>query len=224
MGEESVALEAGAQKLLIDKKYQPLQQKLDSMMKAILQTGKVRYSKDFEWKITAIHSDKELNAFCLPGGKMYVFTGLIRFLETEDELAGVLAHEIAHADARHGATQLAKNFGLRLVLMYLTGTDAGWVAELGANLLQLAFSRNDEEEADRLAVRYLFATGYDPRSVGGFFEKMKAENKGQPPAFLSTHPSHENRVALIDAEWKKLGGQKLTRKTRSLQRLKNLLP
>lgn len=205
--------------------YTEAYERLDYIKNKILNSGKVKHAKDFNWELTIMHDDSMLNAFCLPGGKMYVFTGLIKYLDSEDALAGVIGHEIAHADCRHGTAQMVKNIGLSLVLKLIFGIEDGGLVGLGANLLSLGFSRADESEADEKSVEYLSATDYDARGAAKFFEKMVKEQKHPAVlAFLSTHPDSEQRVKDINKHWEKLGSKPGETFTNEYKKLKKALP
>jgi predicted Zn-dependent protease len=148
-----------------------------------------------------------LNAFAAPGGQMYFYTALIKFLDDGAQFAGVMAHEIAHADRRHSTENMTKQYGISLLLGILLGDNAGQLAEIAASLAtgvgMLAFSRENEYEADEYAVRYTTDTEYYPKGIAGFFEKL-GESSGVPE-FLSTHPDPGNRLEAIDEVWQSLG-------------------
>lgn len=171
----------------------------------ILNSGKVYYKTIFPWKIRIIKDDKTLNAFCTPGGFIYVYTGIIKYLDNEMQLAGVMGHEIAHADRRHSAKQMVQQTGLQSLIQILTNGTTEQLAMLGNNLLALKFSRNDETEADDYSVRYLLGTEYDAQGAKYFFQKISAAGGVGVPEFLSTHPNPDNRVANIEETWKCLG-------------------
>ena len=162
----------------------------------ILASGQVNYHEEFEWETYIIEDDEVLNAFCAPGGFIYVYTGLVKFLEEEDEFAGVLGHEIAHADRRHSTDQLTKAYGLQTLVELALGEDPGLIAEIAQGLVGLSFSRTDEAESDEYSVRYLCQTDYAADGAAGFFEKLDG---AAIPEFLSTHPSSENRVEELHA-------------------------
>lgn len=170
----------------------------------ILNSGKVYYKNDFAWRVRIIKDDNTLNAFCTPGGYIYVYTGIIKYLDNEMQLAGVMGHEIAHADRRHSASQMLKAYGVQVLIDMLTSGSSQQIAELGAQLLSLKFSRSDETEADDYSVRYLLGTEYDAQGAKYFFQKISGSSGGTPE-FLSTHPNPENRVANIEETWKCLG-------------------
>jgi predicted Zn-dependent protease len=223
--EQTIGYQFRNAKPLSVNEYPEAYKQLNHIKNKILNSGKVKHAKDFNWELTILHDDSMLNAFCLPGGKMYVFTGLIKYLDTEDALAGVIGHEIAHADCRHGTAQMVKNFGLSLVLKLIFGIEDGGLVGLGANLLSLGFSRSDESEADEKSVEYLSATDYDARGAAKFFEKMVKEQKNPAVlAFLSTHPDSEQRIKAINKHWEKLGSKPGKTYTKEYKKLKNVLP
>ncbi len=178
-------------------------QNLDRIVNRVLNSGEVKYRTDFPWTVKIIKDDKTLNAFATPGGQIYVFTGLIKFLQDEDHFAGVLAHEIAHADKRHSVKQLQRNYGIAILLSVALGNDPGTLSQiagqLAGNLAGLKFSRDAETEADVASVSYLGGTKYYAcDGAAGFFIKAEQESQqGTPPEFLSTHPSPENRIQNI---------------------------
>lgn len=183
-------------------------ERLEAIRDQILESGEVKHKNNFTWELKIVHDDSVLNAFCLPGGYIYVYTGLIKYLNSEAALAGVIGHEIAHADERHSVQQMVKNLGISLAMQYILGIDNSGLLNLGANLLSLSFSRSDETDADLLSVKYLYPTPYDARGAAHFFEKLEKENEhGAVPEFISTHPNPDNRVEKIHNEWEKLGGK-----------------
>lgn len=184
-------------------------QYLRGVVNRILDGGQVQHKDIFAWRIRIIRNDKIQNAVCLPGGFIYVYSGLIKYLDSEDQMAGVLAHEIAHADLRHGTEQLTKQYGIGLLISVATGGNPDMITQIVGNLVSLGFSRHDEAEADQKSVDYLYATAYDARGTARFFEKLiKEENRGgEPPEFISTHPNSEHRVKKITDYWKQKGGK-----------------
>lgn len=191
----------------------------------VLNSGKVYYKNTFPWTVRIIQDDKTLNAFCTPGGYIYFYTGLIKYLDNETQLAGVMGHEIAHADRRHSAGQMLKQYGAIALLQILTGGDPGLLSQLAINLIALKFSRDDETQADDYSVRYLYPTVYDPRGAKFFFEKISSSGGTALPEFLSTHPNPDNRVENITKMWECLGkrsdGQNFDAR---YQEFKNSLP
>lgn len=206
--------------------YPEAYQHLNRIRDSILGSGLVDYDEDFAYEVYIIHNDDVLNAFAVPGGYMYFYTGLIKFLENEAQFAGVLAHEMAHVAKRHTVKQLEKAYGIQLLLAIVLGEDAGALAQiaadLAAGLASLAFSRDHEYQADRFSVKYLYETSYDARGVAGFFELL--EGAPTPPEFLSTHPSPDNRIEKINETWQELGGKEGNLYVDSYNQFKNSLP
>lgn len=169
---------------------------VQGMVDEIVARGSVPYADVFPYEVTLI--DREVNnAFAAPGGYLFVYTGLIRSLDGPDQLAGVLAHEIAHAAERHATQQATKRFGLATLERLVTGGDnAGVLTQLANQLINLGFSRADEAEADARSVDYLCGTRYATNGAAGFFAQI--ERGGRVVEFLSTHPSPQNRVAKIN--------------------------
>lgn len=168
------------------------------MVKEILSSDDINYPEQFAWE-TYIIDDTLKNAFAAPGGYIFVYTGLIKFLESPNALAGVLAHEVAHADRRHSTDQLTKTYGLAVLLNIVLGTDPGLITQILGTLLTLEFSRDAEEEADEYSVIYLCDTKYAADGAAAFFEKLERGGAASPPEFLSTHPNPGNRVMDIHA-------------------------
>ncbi len=193
-----------------------------TMTNEILNSGKVHYRDEFVWEVKIIDDDQTLNAFCTPGGYIYVYTGLIKFLEKEDELAGVMGHEIAHADQRHSTRQMTKMYGISVLIDALAGNRQA-LGQITAGLINLKFSRSHETEADTYSVEYLGNTNFNCAGAAGFFEKMMGQG-GAPPEFMSTHPSSENRVQNIRAQAAGKGCRATDKADQSrYQRLKSLL-
>jgi beta-barrel assembly-enhancing protease len=160
--------------------------------------------------IKVIDSDV-VNAFALPGGFFYVNSGLILHADEESELAGVMAHEIAHVCARHGTKNATKGDIVQLAsipaMIFIPYTWAGYALYQGMNFLIpltfLKFSRDAEREADYLGLQYMYKTGYDPNSFVSFFEKIEAQEKKQPgtiPKVFATHPPTPDRIEAIQKE------------------------
>lgn len=171
----------------------------------LLQTGEVRFAKEFDWQIRIIN-DSTLNAFCTPGGYIYFYTGILKFLDSEDELAGVLGHEIAHADLRHSTGQMTRMFGVSVLVTALTG-NRETLAQITTALIGLRYSRSHESDADFNSVKYLCKTPYNAAGGAGFFQKILALGGAQVPQFLSTHPSPDNRVEAFKNHKSTLGCQ-----------------
>ncbi len=178
---------------------------LNRIVEKLVASSAIEYRDIFAYdQVRIIHDDDVLNAFCTPGGFIYVYTGLIRYLESEDHLAGVLGHEIAHAERRHSSKRMQKQFGADrlfelIVLTTPVSLSDAWALKILSELTSLSYGRDQEAEADALSVRYLSDTDYACNATAGFFEKISTEGEGvQIPEFLSTHPSSKNRVADIN--------------------------
>jgi metalloendopeptidase OMA1, mitochondrial len=163
----------------------------------------------FDWRVSLIRDDK-VNAFCLPGGKIVVYTGIIPVAQNEAALATVLGHEMAHATSRHGAQRVLQQ---NLTSIALTGVAASlsdmdydkqrmMMGALGAGAqfgVLMPFGREHESEADHIGLIYVARAGYDPQESLRFWERMESANSAQPPEFLSTHPSHGTRIQQLQA-------------------------
>lgn len=215
----------GAYPLLNENQYSEAYQHLFRIRDSILIHGDLKYADQFDWDIDIIEDDSILNAFCAPGGYICFYTGIIKYLDNEAQLAGVMGHEMAHADRRHSTDQLTKAYGIQLLLSIVLGNNPNQLAEIAAGLASgvatLAFSRNAEHESDEYSVKYLYNTAYDARGVAGFFEKIE---EASGPEFLSTHPSPENRVEKITEWWESLGAKEGNVYEENYQNIKNSLP
>ncbi|MCU0369998.1 MAG: M48 family metalloprotease [Bacteroidales bacterium] len=212
--------------LLLKSQYSEAYGHMERIRDSILATGLVKYDTEFEWAVHLIKNDTVLNAFCTPGGYIYFYTGIVKFLDNEAEFAGVMGHEMAHAANRHSTQQMTKAYGLQVLLSVVLGENpqllAQMAADLAAGVTMLAFSRDDEYESDEYSVKYLYETSYDARGVAGFFEKM--EGTSPAPEFLSTHPNPGNRVEKIHELWLDLGGKEGEEYPERYQEFKNAIP
>ena len=164
---------------------------------------------EFEYTFKVVDV-KDINAFALPGGPMYVHRGIIEAAATEGELAGVMAHEMSHVALRHGTAQMtkAKKGSLFAILGAAAGAVVGGTAgtaiyqgsQLGVGAVFLRYSRDDEKQADLLGVQMMARAGYDPRELAHMFETIEKAGGGQPPQWLSDHPNPGNRVEYIQEE------------------------
>ncbi len=164
-------------------------------------------AKDWQWEVNLIGSP-QINAYCMPGGKIAFYTGILDKLQlSDDEIAMVMGHEVAHALREHARERMGKSavtngvarIGGVLASAFL-GIDphlTDGLARGGANLLTLEFGREDESEADLVGMELAARAGFDPRSGVTLWQKMSAANKGAPPQWLSTHPSGTTRIADI---------------------------
>jgi beta-barrel assembly-enhancing protease len=202
---------------------------LDRIVNRVLNSGEVKYKNEFPWTVKIIDDRETLNAFAAPGGQIYVFTGLMKFLDDEDHFAGVLAHEIAHADKRHSVRQLQRNYGIAILLSVALGNNPGALqqiaGQLAGTLAGLRFSRDAETEADNTSVLYLGGTEYYAcDGAAGFFVKLNAEAQGSnPPEFLSTHPNPDNRVENIQQQAQQRGCSTATAPDTDFNELKRSL-
>lgn len=196
----------------------------------------IKYKSIFPYKFQVIN-DSIINAFCTPGGYIYVYTGLMNYVDNEATLAGIIAHEIAHAENRHMTQRLTSYYGVSMLLSLVLGNNPSAITEIAANLFVglgfLANSRADEKEADEYSVRYLMTTKYYPGAIKYFFAKALAEQKakGQVPGALdrlfSTHPLAQDRVENVQTTLKNLKVGSDTTKglfTQEYQQFKKLLP
>jgi predicted Zn-dependent protease len=160
----------------------------------------------FDWKVTLLRKN-EANAYCLPGGKIVVYTGILPVTRNDAALATVLGHEVAHATAEHAAERIEREHLTKVAAAIVAGgvafTPRQYVrvfALLGA-AGSLPFSRSQESEADHIGLVYMARAGYDPRQAVAFWKRMQRASKGkQPPEFASDHPSDEHRIQRIQ-EW-----------------------
>lgn len=153
------------------------------------------------WEVHVITLD-EVNAWCMPHGKMAVYTGLLQKIQpTDDELAAVMGHEISHALREHTREQISQQMGTQAIVgiagvLFGLGDTAQSLGNMVANVsLTLPKSRTDETEADRIGVELAARAGYNPRAAVSLWEKMQKLPGGAPPQFLSTHPATETRIA-----------------------------
>lgn len=154
-------------------------------------------ASQWQWEVNLIGS-KQLNAFCMPGGKIAVYSGLLDTLKlTDDEVAIVMAHEIAHALREHARERIAKSeltqLGVSLLGQQIGDGRYTGLFKAGGSLLTLRFSRGDETDADIVGLELSSRAGYDPRAGISLWQKMTSSNKGAQPEWLSTHPSGKNR-------------------------------
>lgn len=175
-------------------------------------------ARSWKWEVNLIGS-KQINAFCMPGGKIAFFTGILDQLKlTDDEVAMVMGHEMAHALREHARARMAKSAGTGAVLS-LGAQMLGWgqvgdlAARAGTQLITLKFSRSDETEADLVGLELAARAGYDPKASVSLWQKMAAASKNQGSlSFLSTHPSGPDRITKLEANLPKV--EKLYRDAR----------
>ncbi len=174
------------------------------------ETGRGSDIRNYKWEFNLIEDDKTVNAWCMPGGKVAVYTGLLPIAQDENGLAVVMGHEVAHAIAKHGNERMSQGLlaqfgaiGLSLALArspgltsdifmqaYGVGTQVGFL---------LPYSRLHESEADRIGLVLMAKAGYDPRGAVSLWQRMSAKGGSRPPEFLSSHPAPESRIRDIES-------------------------
>ena len=167
--------------------------------------AQVSHHPEWDWEFTVFDDPETPNAWCLPGGKVAVYSGLFPYAKTDGELATVMAHEISHAIARHGAERMSQQMvqaaGAAVVAETVANEHietAKVVYGLGSDLfVMLPYSRKHEYEADRIGLIYMAKAGYDPNEALTFWKRFSEMPKGVNIEFLSTHPADENRIQQI---------------------------
>jgi predicted Zn-dependent protease len=178
-----------------------LQNYVDSVGQRIARVG---HKPNWEYHFTAVEH-KMVNAVALPGGYIFVTKGMLEKLQTEAQLASILAHEIVHVTARHSSAAMSRQIGLSLVLIGLGAAganipqDAGRAAGLAWQLIGLKYSRENEREADLAGLDYMVAAGYNPYGAVELHQMLQEQDKVRPIEFLSSHPSPENRIISLTA-------------------------
>jgi metalloendopeptidase OMA1, mitochondrial len=183
----------------------------DQVMRVGHRIAEVANEPSFDWQFTLIDDPKTANAFCLPGGKVAVYSGILPITQSDEGLAVVVAHEIGHAVAKHGSERLTDELALQLGQMTVgqliqsksPATQNVVMAAYGAGAtlgVMLPFSRAQESEADHIGLILMARAGYDPTAAPAFWQRMIASEKGaRPPAFLSDHPTDQQRVKQLQA-------------------------
>ena len=182
--------------------------------------------RNLPWEFHIV-ADKEINAFNIPGGHVYVNTGLISAADNVAEFTGVLAHEIAHGVSRHGTEQLTRSYGLSIVAGLVLGENPAVYQQILAQIVGTGtlakFSRNAEREADHLGVTYMARAGYDPMGMATMFEKLLQQRKSQPGAvgkFFATHPLTEDRIRDVRAQASQIDRSRLASRDSGYQSLR----
>jgi predicted Zn-dependent protease len=203
-------------KLSTDKANTAMVRKVGSRIQAAVeaymsQHGFADRLQGYQWDFNLVESP-DVNAWCMPGGKVVVYTGILPVTKSEEGLAVVLGHEIAHAIAEHGGERMSQElitqYGGAALAQIIKDKPAQtqqlWMGVFGAGAqfgVLLPYSRTHESEADHLGLIFMAMAGYDPNTAVAFWERMAASSKGQaPPEFMSTHPSDEKRIAQIKQE------------------------
>ena len=184
-----------------------IQAYVDRLGKKLL-SGVREQKFDYTFKVV---KDDSINAFAIPGGHVYIQTGLLKAADNEDEVAGVLAHEVNHVVARHGTRQLTQQYGYGLLLQLVLGQNPGMVAQLASSLAgkagSLAYSRSMERQADFLGVETMHKAGYNPEGMVKFFQKLDSIHRQNPSIltkFFSSHPLTAERIQDVKEEIAKL--------------------
>jgi predicted Zn-dependent protease len=204
---------------------------VETIGKKILASPDILYRNQFAYQFEIIKDDSTVNAFCTPGGYVYVYTGLLKFLDNEATLADVLAHEIAHAERRHSTNKITTQYGLQTVI----GLASGKIGESGtqlagvvAGLGLLKYNRTEEEEADTYSFKYLRSTEYYPGAIRYFFEKVGVGRQGGAfERLLSTHPLPQDRFDHVNTMLSEAGNPKPVESnlfTERYQQFKRTLP
>ncbi|WDF56860.1 M48 family metallopeptidase [Mucilaginibacter sp. KACC 22063] len=191
-------------------RVQKVGRQLATAIQQYLQQNGYGNQYNFDWQFNLIQSS-DVNAWCMPGGKVAVYTGILPYTKDDAGLATVLGHEIGHAIAHHSAERISQQYvaqGLGSAIGTAAGNSSsatvGIVNQLygvGGSLLLLKYSRNQESEADKLGLTFMAMAGYDPHQAIGFWQRMAAANtSGGTPEFLSTHPADATRIAALQNE------------------------
>ena len=174
------------------------------------ETGRGSDIRNYKWEFNLIEDDKTVNAWCMPGGKVAVYTGLLPIAQDENGLAVVMGHEVAHAIAKHGNERMSQGLlaqfgaiGLSLALARSPGLTSDIFMQaygVGAQVgFLLPYSRLHESEADRIGLVLMAKAGYDPRGAVALWQRMSAKGGSRPPEFLSSHPAPESRIRDIES-------------------------
>ena len=209
-------------------KNQQLQSYIKSLGQKLAQQPE---AGEWPFEFTVIN-EPSINAFALPGGPIFIHSGLIDAADTEGQLVGVLAHEISHVTLRHGTSQASKAQMIQLpaVLAGVLIGDGGALSQisqigvgLGLNALMMKYSRGAEKQADALGAQIMAGAGYNPTEMARFFQKLDEQGGSRPPALLSSHPSPGNRVKLVEAEMATFPARQYTASSGQFPRAKQMV-
>jgi len=177
-----------------------------SVEKYLADNGQSKRVEGFAWEFNVVN-DNTVNAWCMPGGKVVVYTGILPVTQDETSLAVVMGHEVAHAVARHGNERMSQGLALELggIALSVALSEKPALTQniflqsygIGSQLGVLAYSRNHETEADKLGLIFMAMAGYNPEASISFWERMSASGGQAPPEILSTHPSDETRITTL---------------------------
>ncbi len=215
LGEQTVraiADEPDEYRVLSREEYPEAYAHIDRITQSIVASDDIRHRDLFRYdEVRLVHDDGTLNAFCTPGGFIYVYTGLIKYLDSEDHLAGVMGHEIAHAELRHSSLRLQREYGAEQLFNFIVLTSPISLGDAVAlsilkDLKGLSYGRGQEADSDAMSVDYLADTTYACDGAAGFFEKILAnQDDVRIPELLSSHPGSGNRVRDIRAKARAVG-------------------
>jgi predicted Zn-dependent protease len=171
---------------------------VQGIVNTIIKSPIIEYRGKFAYSVEIINRDDIINAFCAPGGYIYVYTGLLKFIDNEATLSGILAHEIAHAERRHATQRISKAYGTQLLSNAVLGENKSKLEDMAANMFSglslLNNSREDEYEADEYSFKYLQYTPWYPGAIKFFFDKIKSSvQDNDMKVLLSTHPLPQDR-------------------------------
>lgn len=178
---------------------------VEEVARKVLRSPDIKKRNVYPYQLQVIYDDSTINAFATPGGYIYVYTGLMKFLDNEASLAGVLGHEIAHAELRHATRRISAYYGVSALVSIILGENPSQFSEIAANLFTglgfLANSRSDESQSDEFSIKYLDDTDYYAGGIRFFFEKIREQGNtrvGSVERLLSTHPLPEDRVKRVE--------------------------
>lgn len=219
-------------KLLTRNKHPEAYKQINRVVDNILASDEIKYKGFFKYdSITIVRDDAIVNAFCTPGGFIFVYTGLIKQAKNEDQLAAVIAHEIAHAELRHSVKKLARGVGRQAVIIAAAaaaGASFGvfLAVEVANKILGLGLSRDQENMADKYSVIYLGASQkYNSIALADFFQGFMESGKDSSlPPILSTHPDTKNRIKRIKKWGKKYGFNTTNSSQPEFNKLQNSIP
>jgi beta-barrel assembly-enhancing protease len=200
--------------ILADTKDYPLYTKnaavvtyIDTLGQSLVRAQNDRQDLTFTFQV--IDNDSVINAFCVPGGHVFIYTGLLKAAQNGAEVAGVLAHEIGHVTMRHGVNRLVQQYGIEFVNQIVFGSNANttsMIAGLLENMLFLKFSRDDEYQADSCGAAYVLRHGYSPYGMTGFFQTLLTKYGDSPMETFSDHPNTSERIKRLQGLIGKMGG------------------
>lgn len=187
-------------------KNQAINDWIDNLGQRVVRKAANDVPKGIQFTFKVVDDPQTVNAFALPGGYIYVYTGLLKKAENEAEIVAVIGHEVAHVTQRHIAKRLTTMYGVSTIASLALGNNPSQIAEIAAGVVAngylLKHSRDAERDADAVGIRYTVAMGYTPRGYVTFFRKLAEEP--QPPVFLSSHPNPKERVRNAQAAIKKM--------------------